>query len=188
MRLFHSILLFLLTFLLVLPLSADVLTPEKEKEIRIYLENNDDMQVVIDEANKDFETKLVLLKENYKKEIGGVEVSERYFEIMKEEFYRLRNTVMQKQMENVDRTLLQFMHENFTYEEVKALNEFYAKGVGKKLLEHENEIYKISAEMSRSIMADVTPVFQERIDRRIREEGIELFSEKKRNKLSQASH
>lgn len=188
MRLFHSIFLFLLSFLLVLPLGADELTPEKENEIRIYLENNDDMQVVIDEANKDFETKLVLLKENYKKEMGDVEVSERYFEIMKEEFYVLMNTVMQKHMENVDRSLLQFMHENFTYEEVKALNEFYAKGVGKKILEHKNEIYKISAEMSRNIIADVTPVFQERIDQRIKEEGIELFSEKKRNELSQASH
>jgi len=188
MRLFLTATFFLFSIILVMPSGAEVLTPEKEKEIRIYLENNDDMQVVIDEATKDFETKLAMLKENYEKEMGDVEISDRYFEIMKEEFHILMSTVMQEHIENVNSTLFEFMHENFTHEEVKGLNEFYATGVGKKLLEHESEIYKISAEMSRNIMTNITPVFQERIDERIKAEGIELFSEKKHNELSQTAY
>jgi len=188
MRNYISTAVFILSFLIALPICAEVLTPEKEKEIRQYLEYNDDMQVVIDEATKDFETKIVLLKENYENEMSDMEVSDRYFEIMKEEFYAMMDTIMKKHIENVDKTLFEFMHENFTYEEVKELNEFYAKGVGKKLLEHEPEIYKISAEMSRDIMTDVTPVFQERIDERIKEEGVVLFNEKDKNTLSQTNH
>lgn len=188
MHLYPFIISFLLSFFMVTPISAEILTSEKEHEIRIYLENNEDMQVVMDEATKDFETKIVLLKNSYKKEISDADVSERFFEIMKEEFHIMMNSFMKKHIENINNTLFEFMHKNFTYEEVKELNQFYAHGIGKKLLEHQPEIYKISAKMSRNMMADVAPVFQHRLDERIEEEGIELFSDKPKHKLSQTTY
>ena len=168
---FLKLWLSLLFLFVVSSLFADQLTPEKEKEINTYLESDNDNADVIDLAQENFKLRLA----NFKKEIEEYgSYPDRYYEIMQEEFEIMFNALMTEIINDADRKLFNYLHNNFTYEEIKQFNEFYSKGVGKKFREHDSEIAKFALNLSYEIAQKHAPETYEKIEKRAKVEGIEF--------------
>lgn len=144
--------------------SAEKLTPEKARDIDRLLEMTGALKMGQQFSDMFIEQMSQALKK------ALPDIPEGAFEIIQEEVHAVINEEMQKPegMQNQVRLLY---HRHFTHSEIKGIINFYETPLGQKVVQMMPVLTREGMEIGKELGQKVVPVINDRVMKRLREEG-----------------
>lgn len=160
---------FVILFLLKLgsPVLAEETSPSKEADIKKLMALTKASDIGIKFAK--------IMSQGINQQIKSLrpDIPDRFFSIAEEEVYTFIEKSMTEKGGLFD-IMIAIFNKYFTHPEIKGLNDFYQTELGKKSIEVMPKILNESMIISQQWAQKATPAIWENVQRRLKEEGIEL--------------